>query len=182
MKFLINSLPSSVLNDQVLFSCLYPVILLVFLVVCILFWTCLLVYSLCFCWISSNSKNIPVLQSSQQEVFYVCRCHILWVHSILLSTESSYYIRVYSSSTICSFASTCFCLWCLFASVTGRHYNATCTKASSEKDFRHIYTHQQKIPGSELVQADSTPVEGSSPKLSAPPSDLDVPIAIHKGK
>ena len=45
-----------------------------------------------------------------------------------------------------------------------------------------MYTHQQKIPTSELIPIASSPMEGPTPQLSAPSSDLDVSITLRKGK
>ena len=50
------------------------------------------------------------------------------------------------------------------------------------KDFRHVYTHRQKVPASELVPATSSPVESPPPQPSVSFSDFDVPIALYKGK
>ena len=50
-----------------------------------------------------------------------------------------------------------------------------------EKYFRHVYTHLQKVPASELVSASSL-VECSPFQPSTPSSDLDVPIALCEGK
>ena len=55
-------------------------------------------------------------------------------------------------------------------------------KPPREKDFRHVYTHRQKLPASEQVPAASFPVETSPPQLSIPSSDFDVHIALRKGK
>jgi len=55
-------------------------------------------------------------------------------------------------------------------------------KPSREKHFRHVHTHRQKVPASEPVSAASSPVEGPPPQPSAPFYDLDVPIALRKGK
>ena len=53
----------------------------------------------------------------------------------------------------------------------------------SLKNFWYVYTHRQKNPASEPVPVDSSsPIEGPHSQLSAPPSDLDVPIALRKGK
>jgi len=50
-------------------------------------------------------------------------------------------------------------------------------------DFRYVYTHRPKVLSSESVPANSSSlVEGPSPQPSAPPSDLDVSIALRKGK
>jgi len=50
-------------------------------------------------------------------------------------------------------------------------------------DFRYVYTRRQKVPASEPVLVDSSsPVEGPSPQPSAPPYDLNIPIALYKGK
>ena len=51
-------------------------------------------------------------------------------------------------------------------------------KSPRKKDFRHVYTHQQKVPASEPVSAASSPVEGPPPQPSVPFSDLDVPITF----
>ena len=53
---------------------------------------------------------------------------------------------------------------------------------SPRKNFRHVYTHQPKISTSESVLVDSSPMKGLYPQPSAPLSDLDVSIALHKGK
>ena len=50
-------------------------------------------------------------------------------------------------------------------------------KPPREKDFRHVYTHWQKVPASELVPSASFPVEVPPPQPSVPFSDFDVPIA-----
>jgi len=55
-------------------------------------------------------------------------------------------------------------------------------KPPREKDFRHVYTHRQKVPISELILTESSLVEGPSPQPSAPPYDLEVHIALRKGK
>ena len=49
------------------------------------------------------------------------------------------------------------------------------------QDSRYAYTHRPKILASESVPANSSPVESHS-QPSAPPSDLDVLIALCKGK
>jgi len=51
-----------------------------------------------------------------------------------------------------------------------------------EKDFRHVYTHRQRVPPSESVPTASSLVEGPPPQWSVPSSDFDIPIALHKGK
>jgi len=48
------------------------------------------------------------------------------------------------------------------------------------QDFRYVYTHRPKVPASESVPADSSPVEGSPPQPSAPSSDLNVPLPSAK--
>jgi len=88
------------------------------------------------CWVFSNSKGIPVLQSINQKIF--CVSCIFLISSLLFSIKSSNCIRVYFTFTICFFACTYCCLWCLFASVIKRYCSTTCTKASSEKTFRHV--------------------------------------------
>jgi len=51
-----------------------------------------------------------------------------------------------------------------------------------EKDFRHVYTHRQKVHASEPVPVASSPVEGPPPQSSVPFSDIDVPITLRKSK
>ena len=84
--------------------------------------------------------------------------------------------------TVCFFACTCCCPWCLFASVIKRHHSATCTKATSEKIFQACLHSSAKSPASESVLTASSPVEGLPPLPSVPFSDLDVPIGPRKGK
>jgi len=55
-------------------------------------------------------------------------------------------------------------------------------KPPRKKDFRHLYTHWQKVSASEPVPATSSPVEGPPPQPSVSSSDFDVPIALRKGK
>jgi len=55
-------------------------------------------------------------------------------------------------------------------------------KPPREKDFRHVYTHRQKVPASEQIPAASSQVEGPPPQPSVPSSDFDVPIVLCKGK
>jgi len=105
-----------------------------------------------------------------------------WSPFMLLSTESSYCIRVYPFFTICSVISTLFCSW-ISSSVSPEDTTKRPTpKPSQEKDFRRVYTHRQKVPVSEPVPTDSSPEEGPPPQPSAPLSDLDVPIALRKCK
>jgi len=52
--------------------------------------------------------------------------------------------------------------------------------AKPVRNFRFVYSHQQKYSASESVPDDSSPVESPPPQLSAPPSDFDVPIALRK--
>jgi len=49
------------------------------------------------------------------------------------------------------------------------------------RDFRYVYTHCQKVPVSEPVSVDPSPVDGPPPQPSASPSDLDISIALRKG-
>ena len=50
-------------------------------------------------------------------------------------------------------------------------------------DFRYVYTHRQKVFTSEPVLADSSSkVEEPSPQPLAPPYNLNVLIAVSKGK
>jgi len=49
------------------------------------------------------------------------------------------------------------------------------------RDFRYVYTHRPKVPASEPVLANSSPVD-DPPSPSASPSDLDIPIFLQKGK
>ena len=50
------------------------------------------------------------------------------------------------------------------------------------RDVRYIYTHRPKVPGSELIPANPSLVDGPPFPPSASPSDLDIPIAFRKGK
>ena len=49
------------------------------------------------------------------------------------------------------------------------------------QNFRYIYTHRPKVPASEPVPTNPSPVDGPPPP-SASPSDLDIPITLRKGK
>jgi len=49
------------------------------------------------------------------------------------------------------------------------------------RDFRYVYTYRLKVPASKLIPANPSPVDGPPPS-SASPSDLDIPIALRKGK
>jgi len=49
------------------------------------------------------------------------------------------------------------------------------------RDFRYVYTHRPKVLASELVPANPSPIDGHLPP-SASLSDLDIPIALRKGK
>jgi len=49
------------------------------------------------------------------------------------------------------------------------------------RDFRYVYTHGPKVPTSEPISANPSPVDGAPPP-SAFPSDLDILIALLKGK
>jgi len=49
------------------------------------------------------------------------------------------------------------------------------------RGFRYVYTHRPKAPTSEPVSANSSPVDGP-PLLSASPFDLEILIALRKGK
>ena len=50
------------------------------------------------------------------------------------------------------------------------------------QDFRYVYTHRPKVPTSESILTNLSPVDGLPPPPSASPSDLNTPIAIRKGK
>jgi len=50
------------------------------------------------------------------------------------------------------------------------------------QDFRYFYTHCPKILTSEPIPANLSPVDGPPPPPSASLSDLDIPIALRKGK
>ena len=50
------------------------------------------------------------------------------------------------------------------------------------RDFRYVYTHRPKNPAFEPVPANPSPVDGPPPQPSASPSDLDILIALRKGK
>jgi len=50
------------------------------------------------------------------------------------------------------------------------------------RDFRYVYTHHPKVPASKPVSANPSPVDGPLSPLSASPFDLDMPIALRKGK
>jgi len=50
------------------------------------------------------------------------------------------------------------------------------------RDFRYVYTHRPKVPISELIPANPSPVDGPPPRSSASPSDFDILIAIRKSK
>jgi len=47
------------------------------------------------------------------------------------------------------------------------------------KDFRYVYTHCPKVPASEQVSANPSPIDGPPPP-SVSPSDLDILIALRK--
>ena len=49
------------------------------------------------------------------------------------------------------------------------------------RDFRYVYTHCPKVPASELISTNPSPVDGLTPPLGSP-SDLDIPIALREGK
>ena len=49
------------------------------------------------------------------------------------------------------------------------------------RDFRYVYTHRPKVPTSELVPTNPSSVDGPPP-LSVSSSDLDILIALRKGK
>ena len=49
-------------------------------------------------------------------------------------------------------------------------------------DFRYVYTHRPKISASEPVPANPLPVDGPSSPPLASPSDLEIHIALKKGK
>jgi len=50
------------------------------------------------------------------------------------------------------------------------------------RDFRYVYTYRPKVPASEHVPANPSLVDGPPPLPSAFPSNLDIPIALRKGK
>jgi len=54
--------------------------------------------------------------------------------------------------------------------------------SKSVRDFRYIYTHHQKVPISKHILAIPSPVDGPTPPPSASLPDIDVPIALQKGK
>ena len=121
-----------------------------------------------------------MLQSYQQEVLCICRCRVLWIHSILLSTRSNYCIGFYPSFIVYSVICTCSYSWCLLASVTDRHYKTTCIKASLGFQIR-LHSLAKNfcfwISSGQLLSSGCP-----SPQPSTPPSDLDVPIVFWKGK
>ena len=49
------------------------------------------------------------------------------------------------------------------------------------RDFRYVYTHRLKVPASEPVPANPSPVDGPPPPPSASSSDLDIFITFRKG-
>ena len=50
------------------------------------------------------------------------------------------------------------------------------------RDFRYVYTHRTKVPASEPVLANPSPVDGPPSQQSTSPFDLDILIALRKGK
>jgi len=50
------------------------------------------------------------------------------------------------------------------------------------RDFRYVYTHRPKVPASDPIPAIPSQVDDPTPPPSASPSNLDVPIALRKGK
>ena len=107
----------------------------------------------------------------------VCRCRVLWVHwlhSILLSTASiplPPFVLLPAPAHVLDVSSL------VSEDTTEPH------ALKPPRDFWYVYTHRQKVPTFEPVLADSSfQVEGQSPQPSPPPYDLDVPIALCKGK
>ena len=50
------------------------------------------------------------------------------------------------------------------------------------QNFRYVYTHRQKVYPSELAPTAPSPVDGPPLQPSTSPSDLDIIIALRKGK
>jgi len=107
----------------------------------------------------------------------ICWFHIFWVSSIFLLTASCYCLWNYSSFIIYTVACiiTCTYFWWLLARATGRHFEATCIKTSSE--FLTCLHLSPKKPASEPAPADPSPRDDPPPQLSSF-SDLDIPIAF----
>ena len=136
---------------------------------------------MCLCWVFSNSERTPMLQSSQQEVFCVCRCYVLWVCSILLFTESSYCTESIPLPLSVPLSPPAHVLD--ISSLVSPKDTTAPPAPQPLKDFRYVYTHRQKVSAFEPILVDSSsPVDSPAPQPSAPPSDLDVPIALRKDK
>jgi len=56
------------------------------------------------------------------------------------------------------------------------------TASKPVRDFRYVYTYGPKVPASEPILAIPSLVDGPTTLPSASSSDLDVPIALRKGK
>jgi len=95
----------------------------------------------------------------------------------ILSTCFCHYIWDGSSFTVCVVAYTCF--YCFSASIASRNSDSLASKLVW--DFRYVYTHRPKVPASQPVPTNSSPVDGP-PQPSTFPSDLDISIALRKGK
>ena len=50
------------------------------------------------------------------------------------------------------------------------------------QDFRYVYTHRPKVPASEPVPANPSLVDDPPPAPSSFSFDLDIPIALRRGK
>ena len=91
-----------------------------------------------------------------------------------------YCICVCSSFTVCGFVASLG--FSLVPPEDISETNASTPVRAPVKDFRIIYDHRQKVLTSESVPVNPSTLDGPLIQPSTPPSDLDILIALQKGK
>jgi len=179
---LINKMPSSVLDEKNPFSYLYPnksvfsMTSRAFSCTCFvqdLFPTSM---KCVFIRYSRTQKEYRSYNSSTRK-YFVCWCHILWVYSIFLSTVPITTSEIVPHSLFVSLPAPA----SIDSSIVPLADTSEPPASTPIRDIRYVYTHRQKISTCEPIP--TNPFSVDSPlQPSTSPFDLDVLIALRKGK
>jgi len=149
----------------------------------------------CICFSQDLSSGLDKLSPRSIKCVFVrysrtqgYRCYNLSTRKYLVSADITFFesvlyfspeVHVTIFKTIPPSLSA-YTFYCFFTSTTSRNSGPPATKPV--RNFRYVYTYRLKVPVTVLIPANPSPVDDHPPPPSASPSDLDILIALRKGK
>ena len=189
--YLINRMLFSFLNKRSLFSCLYANKNPFSVTPCVFGCTCFVQdLSLGLDKLSPRSLKCVFVGYSRTQKEY--KCYNSSTRKYLVSADVTFFESVLYFSTQAPLTASEIAPPSLSASLPTPAFTVSLPAPPAETidppaskgvwDFKYVYTHRLKVSAFESVLANPSSVDGPLSSPSASPSDLDISIALRKGK